>query len=81
MIEGHDNRLVYDEAHAMPLSKDWNPHGVGYEVGETVVDTAGGYDLNWDANRVFKIQNTSVRNPINGKPVAYKIHAHRSRRC
>ena len=75
MIEGHHNRLVYDEAHAMPISKDWNPHGTGYEVTETVVESSSGLDLAPDANRTFKIQNTSVRNPINGKPVAYKIHA------
>ncbi|KAH0846092.1 hypothetical protein AYO21_12161 [Fonsecaea monophora] len=75
MIEGHENRLVYDEAHALPLSEDWNPHGVAYEVAETVVEHAQGLDLNPEANRVFKIQNPAVRNPINGKPVAYKIHA------
>merc|ERR1712230_258220 len=75
MLEGHANRLVYDEAHAMPLDKEWNPHGVGYTVSETVVETAGGLDLDPDSNRVFKIQNPSVRNPVNGKPVAYKIHA------
>ncbi|KAJ9496392.1 hypothetical protein H2202_008055 [Exophiala xenobiotica] len=75
MLEGHSNRLVYDEAHAMPLDKEWNPHGVGYTVSETVVETAGGLDLDPDSNRTFKIQNPSVRNPINGKPVAYKIHA------
>jgi primary-amine oxidase len=75
MLEGHANRLVYDEAHAMPVDKEWNPHGVGYTVTETVVDKAGGLDLAPDANRVFKIQNPAVRNPVNGKPVAYKIHA------
>ncbi|KIV76854.1 hypothetical protein PV11_08709 [Exophiala sideris] len=75
MLEGHANRLVYDEAHAMPLDKEWNPHGIGYTVSETVVETASGLDLNPDANRVFKIQNPNVRNPVNGKPVAYKIHA------
>ena len=75
MIEGHANRLVYDEAHAMPVSQDWNPHGTGYTVSETVVQQAQGLDLNSDTNRVFKIQNTSVRNPVNGKPVAYKISA------
>lgn len=73
-IDGHSNRLVYDEAHAMPRS-DFNPHGTGYYTQETVVSQSGGYDLNPDANRIFKIQNTGVRNPVNGKPVAYKIHA------
>lgn len=73
MLEGHNNRLVYDEAHAMPLSETSNPYGVGYEVIETLVEHSTGLDLNPDTNRVFKIQNESVRNPINGKPVGYKI--------
>ncbi|KAH0123802.1 putative copper amine oxidase, partial [Aureobasidium melanogenum] len=73
-IDGHSNRLVYDEAHAMPRS-DFNPHGTGYYTEETVISQSGGYDLNPDKNRTFKIQNANVLNPINGKPVAYKIHA------
>ncbi|KAF2195382.1 hypothetical protein K469DRAFT_698975 [Zopfia rhizophila CBS 207.26] len=73
-LEGHSNRLVYDEAHPMPRS-DFNPHGIGYYVQETVVEESGGYDTDVDKNRVFKIQNNNVRNPVNGKPVAYKIQA------
>lgn len=74
MLDGHSNCLVYDEAHAMPVTKDWNPHGVGYTVAETVVSTSSGLDLDPDSNRTFKIQNAHVTNPVNGKPVAYKIH-------
>ncbi|KAI9685764.1 MAG: hypothetical protein M1822_004324 [Bathelium mastoideum] len=74
ILDGPQNRLVYDEAHAMPRS-DFNPHGIGYTVNETLVEKSGGYDLDPDRNRTFKIQNTAVRNPVNGKPVAYKIHA------
>lgn len=74
MIDGPLNSVVYDEAHPMPRS-DFNPHGVGYTVDSTPITTSGGYDLNYDVNRTFKIQNSSVKNPINGKPVAYKIHA------
>ena len=73
-IEGHANRLVYDEAHPMPRS-DFNPHGTGYTTTETVVTHSSGLEIDYNVNRTFKIQNTSVRNPINGKPVAYKIHA------
>jgi len=73
MLDGPLNRVVYDEAHAMPRS-DFNPHGVAYTVTETAVETSGGYDLDYDVNRTFKIQNAAVRNPVNGKPVAYKIH-------
>ncbi|KAI9837753.1 MAG: hypothetical protein M1819_006687 [Sarea resinae] len=71
-LDGYDNRLVYDEAYAMPRS-DFNPHGVGYYVTETVVEKSGGYDADYDKNRVFKVQNAAVKNPINGKPVAYKF--------
>src|SRR5271155_865007 len=46
MLEGHANRLVYDEALPMPISPDWNPHGVGYTVRETVVSHSTGLDLN-----------------------------------
>lgn len=72
MIDGLSNRIVYDEAHAMPRS-DFNPHGVGYAVTETPITTSGGYDLDYDVNRTFKIQNADVKNPVNGKSVAYKI--------
>lgn len=71
-IDGHDNRLVYEEAHAMPLD-DKNPHGNGYTVQQTLVEKSTGLDLKPDSNRTFKIQNTSALNPVNGKPVSYKI--------
>ncbi|KAF1835021.1 hypothetical protein BDW02DRAFT_309796 [Decorospora gaudefroyi] len=74
MLDGYDNRLVYDEAFPMERS-DFNPHGTGYYVQETVVEKSGGYDTAYENNRTFKIQNTNARNPVNGKPVAYKIQA------
>ncbi|KAL8805601.1 MAG: hypothetical protein Q9182_001866 [Xanthomendoza sp. 2 TL-2023] len=73
-IDGHNNRLIYEEAHPMPRS-DFNPHGVGYTVEQTLIGKSGGFDLDVDSNRTFKIQNTSSRNPINGKPVGYSIKA------
>ncbi len=74
-IDGHSNRLVYSEAHAMPRDSVLNPHGTGYTVRETLITHSGGYDTDWSANRTFKIQNAAVRNPINHQPVGYKIHA------
>ena len=73
-LDGHSNRLVYDEALAMPRS-ELNPQGTGYVVKETVVEDSCGLDTDYDRNRTFKIQNAAVRNPVNGKPVGYKIHA------
>lgn len=74
MIDGYDNRLVYDEAFPMERS-DFNPLGNGYYVKETIVEQSGGYDTAYEHNRTFKIQNVNKRNPVNGKPVAYKIQA------
>ena len=73
-IDGHANRLVYDEVHPMPRS-DFNPHGVGYTIHESVVRESGGLDLDPDRNRTFQIQNVAARNPVNGKPVGYRIIA------
>ena len=72
-IEGHSNRLIYEEAHPMPRS-DFNPHGIGYTINETLVPTSAGLDVDYEAGRIFKIQNTAVLNPVNNKPVGYKIH-------
>jgi len=69
------NQLVFSEAHAMPIDSDLNPHGTGYTVSDTLVTHSGGHDLNPDTNRLFKITNPNRRNPINGKPIAYKIMA------
>ncbi|KAI6796595.1 putative copper amine oxidase [Hortaea werneckii] len=74
MIDGHQNRLVYDEALPMPRS-EFNSHGTGYFSKETVCETSGGYDIDISKNQVYKIQNAGVRNSVNNKPVAYKIHA------
>ncbi|KAF1816027.1 hypothetical protein P152DRAFT_408554 [Eremomyces bilateralis CBS 781.70] len=71
-LDGQSNRVVYDEASPMPKS-DFNPHGNGYEVHTTPITQSGGYDLDPLRNRLFKIQNAGVKNPINGLPVAYKI--------
>jgi primary-amine oxidase len=74
-LDGHDNRLVYEEAHAMARDIVLNPYGTGYVVKETLVEKSGGFDIDPDRNRTFKIQNAAVRNPVNGKPVGYKIQA------
>lgn len=68
------NQLMYSEAHPMPID-DFNPHGTGYTVSDTLVTHSAGLDLAPDANRTFKIVNPNKRNRINGKPIGYKIMA------
>ncbi|KUI59977.1 Copper amine oxidase 1 [Cytospora mali] len=75
MVGGRGNQqVVYDEAHALPRDAKENPHGVGYTVKRTAITTSGGYDLDVNSNRTFKIVNTEVKNSVNGSPVGYKLH-------
>ncbi|KAF2670706.1 hypothetical protein BT63DRAFT_199495 [Microthyrium microscopicum] len=67
-----NNRLVYTEAHPMSIN-EINPHGTGYTIQQTPINTSGGYDLDFQHSRVYAIQNTSSLNPINNLPVSYKI--------
>ncbi|KAI1043603.1 hypothetical protein LB505_011810 [Fusarium chuoi] len=75
MIDGHTNQLVYSEAHRIPRDPHLNPHGTGYEVVEKTIDKTAGLDIDYDLSRVYKITNPNSLNPINGKPVGYKIMA------
>ena len=75
MIDGHANRLVYDECHALPRD-DFNPHGIGYASRRTLVERSTGLDADPNAARVFQIQNAQAPpNPVNGLPVGYKVVA------
>ena len=74
MLDGHANRLVREDVLAMPRS-DFNPHGVGYYAEETPVSESCGLDADPTAGRSFRIQNVASRNPVNGRPVGYRIHA------
>lgn len=73
-LDGGPNRLVAEETTPMPRHPNTNPHGNGYVCSRSLIDKAGGYDLDSSKNRVFAIENPSVQNPVNGKNVAYKIH-------
>ncbi|AEO67942.1 uncharacterized protein THITE_2117123 [Thermothielavioides terrestris NRRL 8126] len=73
MVAGHGNTVVYDEAVAIPRDPKLNPHGVGYTVRRTEIGTSGGFDLDANTNRTFKVINPAVRNPVNGAAVGYKV--------
>lgn len=73
MVAGQGNTVVYDEAVAIPRDPKLNPHGVGYTVRQTPIETSGGYDLDPGTNRTFKIINPGVRNAVNGAAVGYRL--------
>lgn len=78
MIDGHKNVIVQEESHAMPDSAEQNPWGIGYESIKTPITRPGHADLDMTKGRTFHIQNPQKYNPISGKPVGYKLHAHPS---
>ncbi|KAL9098140.1 MAG: hypothetical protein Q9163_006145 [Psora crenata] len=73
-IDGNANTLINSEVHPMGRS-EFNPHGVGYYVKESIIPRSTGLDVDYETNRTFKISNPSSLNPVNGKPVSYKIQA------
>ncbi|KIV96095.1 hypothetical protein PV10_03673 [Exophiala mesophila] len=73
MIDGPNNTFSYDECVPLPRDAHLNPHGTGYITKETQISTSGGYDLDMSRNRVFKIKNNDVRNPINQEAVGFKV--------
>ncbi|KAF3931823.1 hypothetical protein ABW19_dt0201389 [Dactylella cylindrospora] len=74
-IDGFGNKVVYEEAQPMDPKDPFNPFGNGYYTTETPVDVEGGFLEAPQNNRVFKIQNPKNINPINNKPVGFKIQA------
>jgi primary-amine oxidase len=74
-VAGYKNSLVVEESHAMALedAKVHNPFGIGYVTKSHVVETESGMDLDHSVNRVFKVVNENVINPVTGGPVGYKL--------
>ncbi|KAF3228362.1 hypothetical protein TWF106_007394 [Orbilia oligospora] len=74
-IDGFGNKVIYEEAKPMERDDPFNPFGTGYYITETKVESEGGFLESPENNRIFKIQNPKHRNPVNNKPVGYKIQA------
>lgn len=74
-IDGYCNTVVCEDV--VPASEDpeTDPFGVAFKVKETVIKKAGGFLLNPETSRLYKIQNSSAINEISKKPVSYKLHA------
>ncbi|RDW66941.1 amine oxidase-7 [Coleophoma crateriformis] len=72
-IDGNANTVIMEESLPMPMSKEINPFGNGYEVRQTPVTKSQWIDAEPRNNRVIKITNQSKYNPVSGKPVSYKF--------
>ncbi len=72
-IDGYSNTVVAEESVPMPMSKEFNPYGSGYEVKQRPITTSQHFDASPTTNLTVKMINPSKLNPISGKPVAYKF--------
>lgn len=74
-IDGQKNSIVYDDCIPVCDEPEVDPFGCAFRVRKTVIDKAGGYDLDLTKSRTYKIINPSKINQISGQPVGYKLHA------
>lgn len=72
-VDGHNNTVLVEESHPVPMNKKTNPRGNYYEVRQKTVEKSSWLDAAPQHNRVVKMVNHSVKNPISGKPVGYKF--------
>ncbi|KAH0393488.1 putative copper amine oxidase, partial [Aureobasidium melanogenum] len=72
-IDGHNNTVITEESHAVPMNAKTNPRGNYYEIRKTALEKATWQDAEPRLNRVFKIVNENIKNPISGNSVGYKL--------
>ncbi|KIW64425.1 hypothetical protein, variant [Phialophora macrospora] len=79
-VGGWRNSLLVEENHPLPADDGSgtathipNPFGVGYTTRHQIIEQECGLDLDHTVNRVFKIVNENVLNPITQTPISYKL--------
>lgn len=72
-IDGHDNSVVVEESHPVPMNMATNPNGNLYKVVDYTLERAGWLDAAPDLNRVIKMVNPHRPNAVSGRPVGYKF--------
>lgn len=72
-IDGQQNSVVQEESLPVPMNAKTNPQGNWYEVTKKTLKTSQWADLAPFNNRIFKVINPNILNPVSGKPVGYKL--------
>ncbi|OAA57841.1 copper amine oxidase 1 [Akanthomyces lecanii RCEF 1005] len=72
-VDGHANTVTVEESLPMPMEPTRNPYGNGYRVESTTIKNSTYVDAAPMRNRIIKISNPSKKNPVSGRPVAYKF--------
>jgi primary-amine oxidase len=72
-VDGHNNTVVVEESHTVPVNPKTNPYGNYYEIRQESVTKPRWIDASGKDNRIIKMINKSKINPISQKPVGYKF--------
>lgn len=73
MLDGPLNSVIQEESIPVPPSEGENPHGNAWRVTKIPFKRSGYADASPFTNRCFKLVNESMRNPISGNPVGFKL--------
>lgn len=72
-IDGQRNTVIQEESLSVPMNEKTNPNGNLYEVVKTTLKQSQWADAMPQNNRIFKVVNLDVKNPVSGRPVGYKL--------
>lgn len=72
-IDGQKNSILKEESLPVPMNRDTNPHGNGYQVIQETIKTSTWVDASPSTNLTIKIANTNKTNPVSRRPVAYQF--------
>lgn len=72
-IDGQKNTVIQEESVPEPMNATTNPNGNWYRIKQEAITRSSWADASPFTNRIFKITNPSKKNPVSGKPVAYKV--------
>jgi primary-amine oxidase len=73
-VDGYKNTAVVQDTHVVPWDVN-NPYGTGFKNVGTYLEKSCAVDADLSSNRYIKIVNESIKNPISGNPVGYKLMA------
>lgn len=74
-LDGQNNTIIYDDAIPITDDAELDHFGCAFRIDTTKITQPGGYETDLSKSRTYKIINPSVKNPVSGKPVGYKLHA------
>lgn len=74
-LDGQKNTVIYDDCVPVDEDPDIDPFGCAFKVDTTKIIKPGGYDIDLNTSRTYKIINPTRKNTVSGKPVGYKLHA------